>query len=115
MNTDQLFLAGQEGQREKMERLIESLPHSPADIAAYLSLQGCFGVLKAMSACPLSEYFRKNGLKNVDVSYGFIRSSYGIGITFMMKTPKHLKAFAQEFDNGKYPELVREHGHLEIL
>jgi hypothetical protein len=105
MNTEEL--------RTKIELLVDGLPDSSSGIAGYLHMQGCFGTPRAGTECPLAAYFRKNGIENVGVGHSRVAVLAGSNTAVMVKNPPHVRLFTQDFDNGKYPELIRYHDGVD--
>ena len=82
--------------------MFNELPEYPDDIAKYFELQGIKGVRGAISACPVAQYLRKNGFKNIEVSHSFCIGQTDDHNELKAMTPRHVAVFMHKFDEGKY-------------
>jgi len=90
----------------KLRRLVDSLPATPDAIAELLVKEDCYGYRRSNGRCPLANYLKKHGVKNVVVGvYTVFDDTSFFNFEIECKLPKQASEFIKQFDSGKYPEL----------
>lgn len=86
--------------KPSVDDLLKSLGESSTDVAAKLQAILCYGVRQSAILCPIAQYLRKHGHREVGVSV--TRVLCGLA---EYKVPEGPERFIREFDNGKWPSL----------
>jgi hypothetical protein len=76
---------------------------TPDEVAQYLEGQGIVGDLRKGSTCPVSKYTTQNGANYVYTSRRSMLTDRKI-----YNLPEVVSKFVEKFDEGHYPNLVKE-------
>lgn len=94
-----------------LEREIQLLGSSSKEVADKLLAEGCKGLQKDLSSCPLAKYLTKQTGCQVhlgidDVYYYEPGGSHGRVYGKWIRLTKAASDFEADFDSGLYPELI---------
>jgi hypothetical protein len=83
---------------------LDALGKTSEQVADFLKARGVKGTIGNVYSCPIANYLNSLNHKVAGVSWGSIRFQYGGCID----TPPAVCQFIVDFDQGKYPELIKE-------
>jgi hypothetical protein len=83
---------------------LAALGETPEQVADFLKSRGVKGSTYNVYSCPIANYLNSLNHKVAGVSCGSIRFEYGREID----TPPVVGQFIVDFDQSKYPELIKE-------
>ena len=81
--------------------LRKDLGGAPHTIASRLKAKGIIGVRGSDKSCPLANYFKAGGFKDVEVGMTFYSRQLG-----RVSLPTAYNRFIGRFDDGLYPDLI---------
>lgn len=89
-----------------MLKYLEKLGKTQKEIVANLLKQKYFGEKENGESCPISLFLQKKTKRDVYVDDYYAYYDGGQGDEVVL--PKCIKKFVENFDKGKYPQLVRK-------
>jgi len=99
-----------------LAEVVDELDDRSFRIADFLVRQGIKGDRDNCTSCPIAEYvLRATGARWADVTATEIEVAYRDGSAQVVETPEHVVDFIEDFDGGRYPELVRTFTADELL
>lgn len=99
----------------KIMRAVAGLGTTPDEIAETLAAEGLVGVRSTGNECPVARYVRKHfGAYGVSIVVAgeekfFVGATVG-GWVAERPTPVQVREFMQNFDQGRYPQLIDGRG-----
>lgn len=96
--------------------LLDKLPNTAAGIAQFFRDNSIKGQKGSLCFCPIANYINKSCVTDGSLYLCQVLGSYAIGrgpglagkLRWINFNNEAVRAFVNEFDDGKYPELIEE-------